>query len=238
MIETLCERVGSNNIRTKSLVTEVCEYEADRMAVLLNTGEMIAAHKVIMAIPLRVAATTLHLPWAAQSLLETMRNTPTWMSTHAKAVVLYERPFWRELGLSGRVASQTGPLVEVHDHSSADIQSAALFGFVGWSAAQRQSCPKQLQQEILKQLSDCFGDAAANPVDLVIQDWALNTHIVTDLDLSETQQHPDVGPKILTENHLNGRIRFAVSEMSNRSPGLIEGALVAGESAATEMLDK
>ena len=238
LIETLCARVGSNNIRTNSLVTEVCEHEADKVAIRLNTGEMIAAHKVIMAIPLRVAATTLHLPWAAQSLLETMRNTPTWMSTHAKTVVLYERPFWRELGLSGRVASQTGPLVEVHDHTSADMQSAALFGFVGWPAAQRQSAPKQLPQEILKQLSDCFGDAAANPIDLVIQDWALNPHIVTELDLSEAPQHPDVGPTSLRENHLNGRIRFAVSEVSDRSPGLIEGALDAGESAAIDMLDK
>lgn len=236
LIETLYARVGSINIRTSSLVTEVCENQSDSVAIRLNTGEMIAAHKVIMAIPLRVAATALHLPWASRSLLETMRNTPTWMSTHAKVVVLYERPFWRELGLSGRIASQTGPLVEVHDHTSADMQSAALFGFVGWPATQRQSAPKQLQQEILKQLSDCFGDAAADPISLVIQDWAVNPHIVTDLDLSQPQQHPDVGPTSLRENHLNGRIRFAVSEVSDRSPGLIEGALVAGESAALDLL--
>lgn len=59
-----------------------------------------------------------------------------------------------------------------------------------------------------------------------------------DPNLSEAPQHPDVGPTSLRENHLNGRIRFAVSEVSDRSPGLIEGALVAGESAAIGMLDK
>ena len=236
LIETLAKRVGSTNIRTNALVVEVCENGPDSVTIRLDTGEKIAAHSVVMAVPLRVVATTIRLPWAPPSLIQTMRNTPTWMSTHAKAVVLYERPFWRELGLSGRIASRTGPLVEVHDHTSADMQSAALFGFVGWSPAQRQSAPEQLRQEILNQLSDCFGDTAAHPSDLVVQDWSTNPCIVTELDLAQTGSHPEVGPACLREKHLDGRVWFAVSEVSKRSPGLIEGALAIGESAALNLL--
>ena len=236
LIETLAKRVGSPNIRTKALVTEVCENGAESVTIRLDSGEAISAHRAIMAVPLRIAATTIRLPWASHSILQAMRNTPTWMSTHAKAVVLYEGPFWRDLGLSGRIASQTGPLVEAHDHTNADMKSAALFGFVGWSPAQRQSAPKRLQQEILNQLSDCFGDAAAHPIDLVIQDWSTNPYIVTDLDLAQTRNHPEVGPSILQEKQLDGRVWFAVSEVSERSPGLIEGALAIGESAALDLL--
>lgn len=98
LIETLAQRVGSTNIRTNALVVEVCENGPDSVTIRLDAGETISAHRVVMAIPLRVAATTIRLPWAPPSLIQAMRDTPTWMSTHAKAVVRYERPFWRDVG--------------------------------------------------------------------------------------------------------------------------------------------
>ncbi|MGB8623672.1 MAG: amine oxidase, partial [Paracoccaceae bacterium] len=57
-----------------------------------------------------------------------------------------------------------------------------------------------------------------------------------DLDISQPSDHPDVGPPILRQPHLDGRIRFAVSEASKLSPGLIEGALSIGERVASELL--
>ncbi len=158
------------------------------------------------------------------------------MSTQAKAVALYERPFWRDAGLSGRIASKIGPLVEAHDHTSADNTTAAIFGFVGWPPEARRKDPDGLRQAILDQLAECFGKAAASPLLLVIQDWALNPHIVTELDLSLPESHPEVGPDILRKSHLDGRIHFAVSEVANTSPGLIEGALAIGEHVAFECL--
>jgi monoamine oxidase len=167
-----------------------------------------------------------------------MRQTPTWMSTHAKAVALYDRPFWRDVGLAGRIASRTGPLVEAHDHSSADGTTAAIFGFVGLPPDVRQKDPEGLKQAIRNQLAQCFGPEAIQPNALVVQDWASNPHVVTDLDLSGPAHHPDVGPAILRQTFLDGRIRFAVSETSDVSPGLIEGALAAGERAALDILNE
>lgn len=236
LIDTLANRVGSSNIRTSAPVNEVSEDGPDHMAIHLGSGEIITAKKVIISVPLRVAATTLHLPWAPPALIDTMQGTPTWMSTHAKVVALYEKPFWRDDGLSGRVASRTGPLAEVHDHTGADNTPGVLFGFVGWSPEQRRSDPEQLRQAILDQLSDCFGKAAAHPLHLAMQDWAMNPRIVTDLDISQPAAHPDVGPANLRHPYLNGRVRFAVSEASERSPGLIEGALAIGEMAASDLL--
>ena len=194
LIDTLAERLGSSNIRTGAVVAELSEDGPERMNIRLDSGEMITARRVIVAAPLRVVATTIRMPWAPPSLIKAMRETPTWMSSHAKAVVIYDRPFWRDAGLSGRIASRTGPLVEVHDHTCAEMKPGALFGFVGWSPEQRQSSPAQLRQEILDQLSDCLGKAAANPLQLVIQDWATNPQIVTELDLAQPVHHPDVGP--------------------------------------------
>jgi monoamine oxidase len=234
LIDTLANRIGSNNIRTSARVTGILENGSRNIDVHLGSGEIITAQKVIVSVPLRVIATAMHLPWAPQTLIDAMLATPTWMSTHAKAVAVYERPFWRDTGLSGRVVSRFGPLSEVHDHSGPDTPPAALFGFVGWSPEQRRKDQKGLNQAILDQLSECFGKTAAQPLKLVVQDWATNPQIVTDMDLSQSTDHPSVGPSVLRQPHLNGRVRFAVSEVSELSPGLIEGALAAGEGAASE----
>ncbi|MFS0906790.1 hypothetical protein AB3N02_27595 [Priestia aryabhattai] len=58
------------------------------------------------------------------------------MAGQAKAVAIYDRPFWRELGLSGFVSSWVGPLQEIHD-ASPDVGSGALFGFLGIPARMR-----------------------------------------------------------------------------------------------------
>jgi monoamine oxidase len=138
--------------------------------------------------------------------------------------------------LSGRIASRSGPLVEAHDHTGADDSPAAIFGFVGRPPEQRRNDRERLRQAILDQLSKCFGKASANPLELVVQDWAMNPRIATDLDVSQPAIHPDVGPPILRHSHLDGRLRFAVSEVSDLSPGLIEGALAIGERAGSELL--
>ena len=74
-------------------------------------------------------------------------------------------------------------------------------------------------------------------MELVIQDWATNPRIVTELDLSQSVNHPEVGPNNLREKYLDGRVQFAVSEVSERSPGLIEGALAIGEKTAFDFLE-
>ncbi|MBM1218621.1 FAD-dependent oxidoreductase [Ponticoccus sp. SC2-23] len=232
IIDRLARRLDPARLRVATAVTGLVEDGSKAVRIHLQTGETIDTQNVVLAIPLRVAATSLHMPWAHSDLTDLMRRTPTWMSTHAKAVALYDRPFWREAGLSGRIASRTGPLVEAHDHSGRDDDPAAIFGFVGWPPHLRQQDPEGLKQAILTQLTECLGPAARQPRQLVVQDWATNPHIVTDLDIAGPAQHPDIGPESLRQAQLDGRVRFTVSEVSQVSPGLIEGALAAGETAA------
>lgn len=231
LIDALAARVGHTNIRLSTKVVRVCAEGPQHVRVVLETGEALIARHVIIAVPLRVAALSLDLPWASPALLRAMSASPTWMSTQAKAVALYARPFWRDAGLSGRLASRLGPLVEGHDHSGIDGAPAALFGFVGWPPERRKADPEGLRQAILDQLRACFGDEADTPLQLVVQDWATTPGIVTELDLSQSAAHPDVGPALLRQPHLDGRVLLAVSECSSVSPGLIEGALAIGERA-------
>jgi monoamine oxidase len=125
--------------------------------------------------------------------------------------------------------------MEAHGHTGVDHISAAIFGLFSWPPEQRRNDPEDLRQAILHQLSECFGKAALHPTKLAVEDWAANPRIVTDMDVSRPAAHPDIGPAVLRQPHLDGRVWFAVSEVSELSPSLIESALAIGKSVAAEV---
>lgn len=159
------------------------------------------------------------------------------MAPHAKVVVLYDQPFWRSLGLSGRIVSQFGPLVEAHDHSGPEGYPPAIFGFVGWPHGTRVEVGEGLEKDVLIQLKRCFGADSPSPLAIHIQDWATNPWITSSGDLTEPMRHPDIGPAMLRQAHADGRLWFAGSETAARSPGLIEGAIDAAEQITSAILD-
>jgi monoamine oxidase len=236
LISALAERLPKTAIRLGAQVGHLADGGPAGIDLTLTSGEVIRAPKVVLAAPLRVAAAQIEMPDLPPAVLAAMLKRSTWMAVQAKAVALYPRPFWRDAGLSGRIASQVGPLSEAHDHCSADEKTAAIFGFVGMPPMQRRADPEGLRAAILAQLVRCFGDQAAHPLELVVQDWAMSPLICTRADLDETPQHPVTGPAVLRDAHLGGRMALAASETSDLSPGLIEGALDAGQRAASVFL--
>lgn len=210
------------------------------MTVTLDNGELLRARRVVLATPLRVTAERIAISGLAADVHTTLQAamlaTPTWMSTQAKAVATYATPFWRGRGLSGRLASRAGPLAEVHDHTPHDEAVGALFGFVGVSPGERARDPEALRKAMLAQLVRCLGAEAGAPLALHVQDWAGEPLICGRADLASPPAHPEVGPAVLRAPLLGGRLTLAVSEVSAVSPGLIEGALWAGEAAGKAML--
>ena len=104
-----------------------------------GSNHSLAAEQAIAAIPPRLLEATVSFTPAMESAVaRRWRETATWMAPHAKFFALYDRPFWREVGLSGTAQSMVGPLVEIHDATTAS-GTAALFGFLGVDANQRAS---------------------------------------------------------------------------------------------------
>jgi monoamine oxidase len=164
-----------------------------------------------------------------------MKDAPTWMATQAKATILYKEAFWRSEGLSGRIASQLGPLAEAHDHTSVDDTQPAIFGFVGLPVHARQS--DKLTQAIIDQLVRCFGDRAADVQDIIVKDWAQDKNICSQRDLETPPQHPQTLPNLIRQGFANDTLHFAVAETATQSPGLIDGAIEAGTRAAQAVID-
>jgi monoamine oxidase len=119
-----------------------------------GAAETLVAEQVIAAVPPRLLdATVAFTPAQDVPTARRWRETPTWMAPHAKFFALYDRPFWREAGLSGTAQSMVGPMPEIHDATTASGQ-AALFGFLGVGADQRAALGEDgLARACLEQLA-------------------------------------------------------------------------------------
>ena len=202
-----------------------------------STTKQLTTDRLIIATPPRLAAAMLNSDTnSLADVLAILQASETWMAPHAKIVAFYDNAFWREAGLSGRIASQVGPLVEVHDHSGPDGMPAALFGFSGVPASARAHAPEQFIEAIKVQLQRCFGDQAPAPTHIEMKDWAFEPFTTTEADRTGSGAHPPVLSKIVRQSHGNESLWFAGSETSASGAGLIEGALVRADEVAEQCI--
>lgn len=239
LVDAMVARLPEGALLTNTSVNTI---DASDKAINIHTGnpddEIIQAQKIIIATPPRIALKTINwkfeLPRELSNGLDMM---PTWMAPHAKVSVVYEKAFWRDQGLSGRIASRAGPIVEGHDHCSADGSIAALWGFIGWPHEMRTEMGTEaLKLEVLQQLKRCFGKDSPDPISITIEDWSQDTLVTSPNDLSGPMNHPSVGPKNLRMGYADNRIWFAGAETAEQSPGLIEGAFDSANRVAAQVL--
>ncbi|MGG0856136.1 FAD-dependent oxidoreductase [Metabacillus fastidiosus] len=173
-------------------------------------------------------------PSLPPNLITDLVNKPTWMAGHAKVVVIYERPFWRELGLSGFVSSWVGPLQEIHD-ASPETGSGALFGFFGIPAKTRRELGEdKILKLVIDQLIRLFGPSAQNVSAILYKEWAEDPETAVEEDLDPLRDFPSYGqpPK---EGIWEKKIIFAGTETNSQFGGHLEGALQSAETAVFEI---
>lgn len=198
----------------------------------------IKANHVLFALPPRLLEATVNFsPPLDASTANNWRDTPTWMAPHAKFFALYDRSFWREAGLSGSAQSAVGPLVEIHDATTASGK-AALFGFVGIPARQRMKLGADvITQAATKQLAQLFGPEAARPHATLYKDWAADPLTATDKDV-QGNGHPISGGLAPVPVEWQNRVWLAGSEAGRQNAGYLAGAIEAAEYAAMEIINQ
>ena len=241
IVSALSAGLDKENIRLGARVThvtlkepevEVCSISADGETQLIQ-----AAH-VLFALPPRLLEATVKFsPSLDAATAQNWRDTPTWMAPHAKFFALYNRPFWRETGLSGTAQSLVGPLVEMHDATTASGQ-AALFGFVGISARQRAKVGSSaIIEAAVHQLAQLFGSEAGYPNATLYKDWAADPLTATEDD-RVAGGHPISRGLALVPGKWQNRIWLAGSEAGRRDAGYLAGAVEAAEYAVMQIMNK
>lgn len=161
MTDALSARLPDGAIHLSTQITALARTEGG-VRVTTQSGQHILANRVVLAVPPRIAAELIYEPALPDGTLSAMRHIATWMAGQAKAVAVYDTPFWREDGLSGDAMSRHGPMVEIHDASPASGGPFALFGFIGIPAQARRD-EGDLRQQVLAQLGRLFGRKATSP---------------------------------------------------------------------------
>jgi monoamine oxidase len=171
------------------------------------------------------------LPHARQQLLRSMP-----MGSLIKVQAIYERPYWRQHGLSGNALGDRPTIQFTADSSPPDSRSGILTGFVaGDRATELASWPQcDRHRGVVDDLVSYFGPDGAEVVELIEHDWsaepwiggAFTAHMRPGAWTSygRTLRQP-VGP-----------IFWAGAETATRWAGFMEGAVRSGEDAAGSFL--
>jgi monoamine oxidase len=173
------------------------------------------------------------LPGLRAQLIQRMPH-----GTLAKAEVVYDRPFWRDTGLSGQAVSDTGPARTTFDNSPPDGRPGVLFGFIGGHDARQwmQRSPAARRAAVLDNFATYFGERARHPRSYVEdigaeEQWIRGCPTVT----LPPGVLSDFGPAI---RRRFGRVHWAGSETSTFWAGYMDGAVRSGERAAAEVRAK
>lgn len=195
------------------------------------------AEQVIAALPPRLLARMSLLPAVDPMTERHWRETATWMAPHAKFLAVYDRPFWRDAGLSGAAQSLVGPMGEVHDASTASGK-AALFGFLRIAADMRASLGEAVvTRACLEQLSGMFGAEALRPRATLLKDWAADAWTAT-VDDRSASGHPAASRRPWVTGAWAERLSLGGSETSATEPGYLAGAVSAAERAVAEVVQR
>lgn len=112
------------------------------------------------------------LPPARNRLLQALP-----MGRVVKVQAVFQRPFWRDHGLSGQAMSNGYPLTYTIDNSPAQGGLGVLAGFVCSSRAERFLAERSPEAVAARAIADLFGGILPEPIELIVEDWAADPWI-------------------------------------------------------------
>lgn len=203
--------------------------------IVLGENFKYEAKKVVIALPPIVADDIHFTPSLPQMRISLQKNMP--MGKVWKTFMVYEKPFWRDMGYNGMITAPQEKISVVFDNSPKDGSVGILMGFVSADAAAYflSLSLEQRKNEVLDAYKKYFGDAAQNPI-------LYDDHCWTEDPLTKGCYVGIMSPLVMTSygaalRRPVGNIHWAGTETSDIWNGYMEGAVRSGERVATEILD-
>ncbi len=198
----------------------------------------VSAKQVIVATPPALAVRIDYEPILSFQRDQLMQRYG--QGTLTKVFVVYDRPFWRDQGLTGTAVDTGGPVSATFDDSPPNASSSQgpgiILGFVGGDNARSYAgmSPAARQSAVLNQYATYFGPEARNARAFYETAWS-------------GEQWTRGCPVGIPSNGTllaygawirqpEGRIHWAGTETSQYWNGYMDGAVRSGERAADEVL--
>ncbi|PWR24746.1 flavin monoamine oxidase family protein [Zavarzinia aquatilis] len=209
--------------------------QSETGVLVRHAGGALTADRLIVALPPALAAGIHFQPALPPARLQLQARMP--MGSVIKALVAYERPFWRDRGWSGEAIGEQGPFGPVADATPPGSPHGFLVGFfVGEHGRAFAGLPETARRDAaVRSLCRYFGDEAAMPIGYVDKNWIADPW-------SQGGYAGFTAPGTLTAcgralRVPRGRIHWAGAETATRWIGYIDGAVAAGERAAEEVAE-
>lgn len=240
LTERLQAGLPVEQIKLSHIVHEVAEHPHGLLVSAQSPDgpQTYLAQQVILTLPPRLIADTITFaPALADTVIMALRETQTWMGQAMKALLVYDRPFWRDRELSGLGVSYAGPVAQFHDASPPEGSLGALFGWLGNHSYGRSLTPAERRQAILDQAVRMYGREAASVRHYADHNWATDRFTTFPPDiLTAEQEHPRYGHPLLQQLQMQGRLHWAGTETSSVNGGYLDGAVYSGQHAAQRVL--
>jgi monoamine oxidase len=205
--------------------------------VTTRGGPTVDAQHAIVAVPPVLASRIAYapgLPAAKKALLKAM--VP---GSLTKVEAVYDRPFWRDAGLSGQGVSDVGLARVPYDNSPPDAGVGVFFSFIGgkrhreWAGLDAATRRARVLDDFVRFTGD---ERARSPLEFVEKDWTAETwtrgcpvgHFAGGRDAVLAKHGAQL-------RAAHGRIHFAGTETADYWLGYMDGAVRAGERAAKEV---
>jgi len=193
------------------------------------------ASRVIVTVPPTLAGRITYQPHLPASRDQLTQRVP--MGSVIKCMAVYDRPFWRDDGLSGMATSDTGPVKLTFDNSPPSGRPGVMLGFIEGQSARNLTRKTQgeRRREVLACYERYYGPKARTQVtDYFDKSWAE--------DPWTRGCYVGYFPTGVLTGYRNairkpiGPIHWAGTETATEWSGYMDGAVQSGERAAAEVL--
>ncbi len=213
-------------------VREIAQ-DADGVTVSAD-GMTLRARRVIVAVPLAIAASIVYEPMLPVDRAFLHQRMPS--GAVIKTSIVYDEPFWRADGLSGQSTRPGSPATLTIDACTDAGTPGIMCVITEGPAARRLTNLDEAARKaaVIGELIDRFGDKAREPVEYHEQNWSTERY-------SGGGMISHAPPGVLTEFGYTlrapcGRVHWAGTESSAIMCGWVDGAIRSGERAAAEVM--
>lgn len=225
-----------SNIHLSSPVASVKD-KGSEVSVVTTNGKTFIARKCILSIPSTMYKELNIYPVLPQPVREVVNSTV--LGDYNKAIVCYDRPWWREHKFNGYFASYTGPVILARDTSVDERRHFSLTCFVNGQKGREWAKlpPHERRAAVLHQLAKVF-DADVDsevfkPIEVFDQIWQHEQFsrgaLAPVTAIGHYTKYASVYGKPV------GNLHFVGTEYSTEWKGYMEGALCSGEQGAREV---
>jgi monoamine oxidase len=235
--QLICERMAQKLGRSVVLASPVRRIVQDKHGATVHSDRVdVRAKRVIVAMPPVLTGRIDYEPGLPEEREGLIDNLP--QGTLTKVAAVYDRPFWRDDGLTGQALYDQGPVNATFDDSPEDGGQGVVFGFVGGDQARSLAklSTSERRAAVLANYTEFFGPQAAQPRKFVESAWRREKW-----SRGCPVAIPGPGTLLAHGKALRkpvGRLHWAGTETSTYWNGYMDGAVRSGERAAAEVLER